>query len=666
MGSQTTSRGEVIDFEGVHRQLVEPALRALMIPGVTAQVIENGNLREDILYSLLVADLVICDISIDNANVFYELGVRQALRKKGTILIRGMITGEIPFDLLTDRYVRYDINNPGSSTHDLLATIRATVSSDRAASSPIFHLMPDLPEVDPSNIQLLPSDFREEVDRAWVARATGWLRLLAQELQELRFERYFQQEGLRLIAGYQWELRDYEGARESWERVRSYSPQDTRSNLALARIHAQLSRMAGDRSALHASDQAIQRVLSDPSVTQSERAELLALRASIKQKFWTLEWEDSTDVATRRERALTTTLRTAYEDYYNAYLEDLNSWYPGLAALQLAAILRNLSADAGWEDMFDSEEHASMYRGALEENFSRLAHLVSATLEIALARTPHDHPDRLWVELGSADLQFLTSERSSRICRAYTSAMRHHTWLAAAARSQLELFAKLSINSQLAQDVMSAIEEQFGPQHSVGRSRPLHVLVFASSWPHEPTSSSVPNVPWSSTNDVSSLIETALAEMLDDEHEFIGFANARPGSELLFHELSARRGVRTKVCLPMPAAVFARKAFEGLDSWRSRFLSLAADHENIELNDREGLPRWLAGTGVDPSDRYCRWLLSMALAAGGDRVTLLALWDEEREGDDLGGVAHFIDTARNAGTIEVRIINPSVLAGGAM
>ena len=46
---------------------------------------------------LLTADLVIADISIHNANVFYELGIRHAFREKSTLLIRSN-GDEHPFD----------------------------------------------------------------------------------------------------------------------------------------------------------------------------------------------------------------------------------------------------------------------------------------------------------------------------------------------------------------------------------------------------------------------------------------------------------------------------------------------------------------------------------------------------------------------------------------
>ncbi len=60
----------------------------------------------------MIADLVIADISIHNANVYYELGVRHALRDGHTILIRSR-RDEVPFDLKTDRYLEYAIDNPG-------------------------------------------------------------------------------------------------------------------------------------------------------------------------------------------------------------------------------------------------------------------------------------------------------------------------------------------------------------------------------------------------------------------------------------------------------------------------------------------------------------------------------------------------------------------------
>ena len=77
------SSGKVLDFERAHNELIDPALKATHLSGATTgEIVEAGNIREDMFSLILEADLVICDITIHNANVFYELGIRHALRKK--------------------------------------------------------------------------------------------------------------------------------------------------------------------------------------------------------------------------------------------------------------------------------------------------------------------------------------------------------------------------------------------------------------------------------------------------------------------------------------------------------------------------------------------------------------------------------------------------------
>ena len=80
------------------------------------------------MFQMLIAyDLVIADISIHNANVFYELGIRHGLRPKGTILIRFPASGaDVPFDLKTDRYIEYDRENPAAAVQLLARSIRDT------------------------------------------------------------------------------------------------------------------------------------------------------------------------------------------------------------------------------------------------------------------------------------------------------------------------------------------------------------------------------------------------------------------------------------------------------------------------------------------------------------------------------------------------------------
>src|SRR5499433_1420518 len=91
-----------IDFDAVESLLINPALERFHISGrTTLDIFRPGNIRVDMFQRLLTADLVIADISIHNANVFYELGIRHALRDKRTFLLRANVDA-YPFDLQTD------------------------------------------------------------------------------------------------------------------------------------------------------------------------------------------------------------------------------------------------------------------------------------------------------------------------------------------------------------------------------------------------------------------------------------------------------------------------------------------------------------------------------------------------------------------------------------
>src|SRR4026209_1306074 len=118
-----------INFDNVEQKLIDPALNRLGIPGrTTMEIRRQGNIRLDMLQRLLTADLVVADISIQNANVYYELGIRHALRGKHTFMIRAsgadLKTDEVPFDLKTDCYLTYDGKNPSASIDDLFAGLK--------------------------------------------------------------------------------------------------------------------------------------------------------------------------------------------------------------------------------------------------------------------------------------------------------------------------------------------------------------------------------------------------------------------------------------------------------------------------------------------------------------------------------------------------------------
>ncbi len=66
-----------------------------------------GTITDQIIDLLINSEYVVADITYPNPNVFYELGIRHAIRT-GTILIRDKNGPTTPFDLSHQRYIEYE------------------------------------------------------------------------------------------------------------------------------------------------------------------------------------------------------------------------------------------------------------------------------------------------------------------------------------------------------------------------------------------------------------------------------------------------------------------------------------------------------------------------------------------------------------------------------
>lgn len=654
------SAGKELDFERIHQELIGPALQAAGLGGATTgEIVEAGNIREDMFSLILEADLIVCDITLHNANVFYELGIRHALRKGRTVLIRGTPPAErIPFDLLTDRYLAYEIDNPGSARYQLIATIEATLRSDRPTDSPVFRMLPALREADPTTLQVVPLDFREEVERALAASSKGWLRLLAHDVRRRRF----QWSGLRLVASAQWKVKDYLGARASLEAIREVQRHDVQASLDLANIYERLYRLEERPEHLVASDHAIERVLASESATSGQRVEALALKGRNQKTRWRQEFAGLASPEERRQAAMNEALRKSYQAYRQAFYQNLNHFWSGLAVLQIGTLFLDLAAgdDPTWTSSFDTDEKAYAYRSKLEQDVEALELLIPASVEAALQQMSPTDPDRIWAQISKADLLFLKEPNEQRVIKRYLDVLpRDNPFAWDAVRGQLELFSDLEVRGELARAVITTVDRHRATRQPE-EDMALHLVLFAGHRVDAPGRAES-RFPAARADRAKALIREALGE-LNQELPVLALASGASGADLLFHEVCAELNIPTKLCLPMPRADYARLEFPELDDWRSRFLNLLqTNSEVLELSDRAGFPAWLQDAGTDPWERGNRWVLEMALASPAKKRSLIALWDGKTEGDARGGTAHMVQLARNSGRIDVKIISTEPL-----
>jgi len=84
-------------FRHVLDHLIVPSVKKAKLNPVPPVASGSEVIHGEIIKHIETSDLVLCDMSILNPNVFFELGIRTALNKP-VCLIKDDITAEIPFD----------------------------------------------------------------------------------------------------------------------------------------------------------------------------------------------------------------------------------------------------------------------------------------------------------------------------------------------------------------------------------------------------------------------------------------------------------------------------------------------------------------------------------------------------------------------------------------
>jgi hypothetical protein len=130
----------------IYRELIKPVVQKSGYHPIRADELEHfGNITRDIIELIFESDLVVADLSGKNANVFYELGVRHALLRYGTIPI--IRQGEnLPFDIANYRAIFYStaFDGPEKFRDELLRRIRAFErNANRKSDNPVHDIIGD-------------------------------------------------------------------------------------------------------------------------------------------------------------------------------------------------------------------------------------------------------------------------------------------------------------------------------------------------------------------------------------------------------------------------------------------------------------------------------------------------------------------------------------------
>lgn len=147
-----------IDFDDIYERCIKPAAEGADLDVIRADEETIGGIIHKPMYErLLLAEVVIADLTLANANVFYELGIRHAARPRSTILIFAK-KSRLPFDVRPIRAIPYELDDAGDLGVEVAEALRGTLAErleeakkSEAVDSPLFQLLDEYPGIDLSH-----------------------------------------------------------------------------------------------------------------------------------------------------------------------------------------------------------------------------------------------------------------------------------------------------------------------------------------------------------------------------------------------------------------------------------------------------------------------------------------------------------------------------------
>lgn len=635
-----------VDFNGVYAAFIRPGLTDAGFDVFRADdEMRAGNIRADMFQELLMADLVVADVSTHNPNVWYELGVRHALRSGGVMLIRCR-DEDSPFDIYTDRKLFYHVKDGKPDPEflvadkDNLATMaRETVERHPFRKvSPVYHHLPCLREPEWRSLLI-----REK--GALQARFETWDRLLATACRKKRPGdilvlggeapvQALRLEAVKKAGQALMKLGQYEFAMEQVETVLGLNPEDLESRHAKGII---LGRMGLHEEAA----EWLKRVAGD----EPECAETLALVGRVEKDAWTAAWRvEGNDIPTLIEDAKENAylLDEAIDAYESGFRKDPSHYYSGINAFALLHLRNRLMDRDGDGDKLYAMEGG--LRWAIHCDLKK--------------ETMTDK--NYWARTTLGDLELLAGDKTTMIA-AYQRALAvaKGDWFSVDSTfQQLKLYRDLGVRPDQVGAAMALVEKTLSKLSSPVQQG--QVFLFSGHMIDAPDRIESRFPP-----EKEAAAKTAIATILDNLNAGpgdLGLCGGACGGDLLFAEacLALEKKVKLQVRIPFKAPEFLKNSvtFAG-EAWRIRFQDVINDTGTellIMPQELGDLPR-----AMNPYARNNLWQLYTAMSMGAGNIHFICLWDR-KPGDGMGGTQHMHDEVeKRAGNGRIHIIDINTL-----
>ena len=623
---------EDIDFNAVFRELIKPALEGAGFEVFRAdEEMRAGNIRTDMFQELLLADLVVADLSIDNPNVWYELGVRHALRKRGVVQITCR-RDQMPFDLLTERSVRYRttiksavaIPDPQYVEDDKKKLAEVATQTIHAwygrKVSPVYHLLPYLDEPDWKSLRIEEArefweqyeNWAERIEIARRGNRPGDILVLAGEAPT----RVFHLEALQKAGRALLSLGQFKFALALYEEALAIRPKDLESRRQKCLL---LGRLKKHDDAKECIEDLIDEFPQD--------AESWAMRGRLEKDAWVDCWKQNgrSVVDMRREAEIESgILHEAINAYATGFRKDPAHYYSGINAVTLLHLLAHLSADD-----LKADVRAEMEGG------------VRWAIRGALERNPKDY----WARISLAELEVLMGARQA-IDAAYKNAVAvaDKDWFKLnSSCQQLELLRLLGFRPEEVETAVAILDRALSRLNPPDKTwTPQQVVLFSGHMIDAPERPE-PRFPVDKEKVAAAAIAATLEKLNAGAHD-VALCGGACGGDLLFAEAALERGVKLELRLAFDEPTFLQKSVSfAPGNWTERYFKVKSHPNTTILVMPEVLGE--LPPAANPFARLNLWQLYTSLAWGPEKVRFVCLWNR-KGGDGPGGTQHMFETVQ--------------------
>ncbi|MDT4898982.1 MAG: hypothetical protein QOH25_4059 [Acidobacteriota bacterium] len=660
-----------VSFDEVYDLLIKPALtKAGCVPFRADKEPGAGDIRTDMYFELVTADVILADISILNANVFYELGVRHGVAPRGVFMIHGGWTRR-PFDVAPDRTFDYDgklfvtpkqerdaawQERLQAEADKLATTLRNALDVDeRTMGSPVYKELVGLEPVNWSNIQTARAKYFGEVFADWKRRVeVAKLNGLPGDIMTLADDaptRFHRVQILWQAADALCSMHRFKAALSVLKDLVSL---DAKHRNGLTRMGLVLGRLGRVNEAKLHMLNVVEQFKGD--------TEAQGILGGVYKDLWRLEWKDLETLEERQMQAVATSgyIAQAVHSYDQAARQEFD-YYNGINVVSFVKLLEYLKAATGDQPVDcrikDIDDMTGMVRFAAQNTLDRVG--LNAGDGVWAAAT-----------LGELELVAGDAEKGRTFYRDAANAPATTYFNITSMLDQIYLFENLGFRPEGVAAVKKVLElrrkvlEQRIGGLKKSEPRFKRVLVVSGHMIDAPDRVEK-GLEERFPPRKEAVVRAALAQQLKDWNvgaNDLAICGGARGADILFAELCAERGAEVWLFIALPEGEFLDKSVRlTLSNWEQRFYDLRA-HPSVKTFSQ---PDRLDSPPQESSvfTRNNLWMINTARVEADDAENLYALlvWDEKPTGDGPGGTSDFAARVKQLGGHLADIINPTKL-----